>query len=503
MKKFKLLSLLLCCILLAQCAIPRAYATEETEETEESTAEETTLPVAEAIDPAAVPDVSYGNAPVNYGCRTLDGQSPLGGSERILETATSAFVYETTTQTIVYSYNPDAHVALGSIAKVMTALIAIESGNLTDSITVSTREISQLPAGAITFGLKNGEVVTVEDVLQCLIVESANDAALVLAEYVAGTEAEFVKLMNARASEIGCTDTVFVNCHGLDNAGQYTSARDVAKMTVEACKNPIFKELFGSISYKFPATNKREEEKSLTSVNYLMSQQILQKYNDQRVTGAMPSYVSPASGASITFTAEDKGMEYVMVIMGATRRYDEKATWRAEYYGNFEEAIDLLEYTFKGYKINRVLYSGQAFKTFQVGNGQNSVVGASQTDLDTVVPVNAKMSSFVEKYSLSGGGLSAPIKQGEQIATVQLWYGTSCIAETELYAMSEVRTASESGLSISNAASKESSKLQSFLGVLCLIVIVPVAVYLTYNSIMRSRMRARRRRRRSARRRSR
>lgn len=196
-------------------------------------------------------------------------------------------------------------------------------------------------------------------------------------------------------------------------------------------------------------------------------------------------------------------MKYVYIILGATRRFVNGSSWRVEYYGNFDEAIDLLEYTMTNYRINRILYPGQALKTFQVGNGQNSVVATPNVSLDTVVPVNAKMSSFIEKYTLSGGAIAAPIAQGDQIATVQLWYGTSCVAETELYAMSDVRTTAESGVKISNAATKDDSDLLSFLGILCLIILVPIAIYLTYNSIMRSRIRAKRRRRRASRRRSR
>lgn len=502
MKKIKLLSILLCAILLLDCAAPVVSAT-QSEETTDDTSEETTAAVAETIDPSMIPNVSYGNASIVYGCRTLDGQAPLGGSDRLLASASSAFVYEVTTDTIVYAYNPDNHLAPGSLAKIMTAMLALEHGQLSDSITVSTREISKLPVGSITYGLKNGEIVTLEDVLYCLMMNSANDAALVIAEYVAGNEEEFVKLMNARAKELGCTDTNFVNCHGLEDAQQYTSARDMARITVAACENETFREIFGSINYVFPETNKRDETEKLKSDNHLITQDYITKFFDQRVTGGMPSYVSPAIGASISFTAEGNGMKYVYIILGATRRFVNGSSWRVEYYGNFDEAIDLLEYTMTNYRINRILYPGQALKTFQVGNGQNSVVVTPNVSLDTVVPVNAKMSSFIEKYTLSGGAIAAPIAQGDQIATVQLWYGTSCVAETELYAMSDVRTPEESGVKISNAATKDDSDLLSFLGILCLIILVPIAIYLTYNSIMRSRIRAKRRRRRASRRRSR
>ena len=502
MKKNTLLIVLLCLVMLLQSFPLTAMATEVTEEEEETevVTEEETVEIT-----YAVPEYTSTSAPVLYGCRTINAQIPLAGSERMLDSAKGAFVYEVNTGTVLYAYNPDLRVSPGSLVKLVTALVAIEYGNLNDKITVSTREISKLPVGAITSGLKNGEVVTLEDVLHCLIIESANDAALVLAEYVAGSEADFVPLMNERIQEMGCTDTYFTNCHGLDDSNQYTTARDMAKITTAACENEIFKELFGTVSYTVPATNKMDEERKLESGNHLMYQGIITKFNDSRVTGAMPSYTSAASGASITFTAEDNGMDLVFVILGATRTYASNG-WKVEVYGNFEEALDLLEFAFSGYKISRVFYSGQAFKSFQVGNGQNNVVGMPMEEIDSVVPTGTKMSNYTTKYTVAGGGLSAPIRAGDKVATVQLWYATSCIAETTLYAMSDIASLTDTGLEISNAASRDDSDLSGllgFLGVVALVILIPMAVYLTYNSIMRSRVRAKRRRRRASRRRSR
>ena len=490
MKKNKFLILILCLALLIRGAALPAAATEASEE--------------EATE-ATVALANVGDAAIVNGCRTMEGMSSLAGSDRILDTASAAFVYELNTDTLIYSYNPDLRLYPGSLSKMLTALIAIEYGELSDQITVSTREISQLPVGSITAGLKNGEVVTLEDVLYALILTSANDAALIVAEYVAGDEASFVKLMNERAVELGCTNTYFTNCHGLDDAAQYTTARDMARITKAAAENETFKEIFGATKYTIEPTNKYEEQRKLESGNHLVYDAVLPQFNDTRVTGGMPSYVSAASGASIAFTAEDNGMSLVVVLIGCTRTYKDNG-WQADYYGNFNEALDVLEFVYNGYRINRVVYTGEALKTFQVGNGLNAVVGCPLEDIDSVVPTGTKMSNLIEKYAIVNGGLNAPIKEGDKIATVQLWYGTSCIAETELYAMSDISSVTDTGLSISSAASRDDSNLSDFLGflgVLCLIILVPLAVYLTYNSIMRSRVRARRRRRRASRRRSR
>ena len=483
MKKNRFLILVLIVLMLLQAVVP-AWATE--------TEEETTLPAA-----------TSGNATVNFGCKTIEAQIPLGGSDRMLDTATSAFIYEKNTDTVIYAYNPDLPVYPGVLTKMITALIAIERGNLEEEIYVSTTSFSTLPAGALNAKLKYGEIVTLKDLLYMMMLASANDAALIIAQYIAGSEEEFVKLMNEKVLEMGCTNTYLTNCHGLDNTEQHTTARDMARITMACTENETFCEIFAAKKYTVEATNK-SDQRDLISLNYLIEETIAPKFNDSRVKGGMPSYVSEASGACIAFTAESNNMDCVMIIMGAEREYSDSGV--ASYYGNFEEAVDMLEYTFSGFSVKRVLYSGQAVKTFQVGNGENNVVGTPEVEIDTIVPSGVQMENLIEKYTLVGGGLNAPIEKGDDLAIVQLWYGPSCIAETTLYAMSGVRTADDPDISISGQASRDDSNVGGFLkflGIICLIVVIAMAVYLGYNSFMRSRMRARRRRRRASRRRSR
>lgn len=477
MRKKSLFILLLCLSLVLQSFPAAVRAEEDTEE------------------PAPVGDVT-----VSSGCKTIEAMSPLGGTQRRLETAQAAFVYEANTDTVIYSYNADLKLFPGSLSKILTALIGIERANLDDKITVSTREISQLPVGSITAKLKEGEVVTMEDVLHALILTSANDAALIIAGHIAGNEAAFVQMMNQRAAQLGCTNSKFTNCHGLDDANQYTSARDMARITHAAMENETFAKLFGTMSYTIPPTNRSEKGRDLASGNHLMYDLVITKYNDQRVTGGMPSYSSAVAGASIAFTAEDQGMDLVFVIMGATRTFNDNGN--ADYYGNFDEAQELLHYVFNGYKINQILYPGQALHQFKVNDGECSVVGTPDVSIDAVLPADANMKNLIMKYSVVDGGISAPIDKGDKIAAVQLWYGASCIAAIDLFAMSEVRDKDETGVEI-YGPSRNDSDIWGLLGIILLILVVVMAAYLGYNWYRRALARARRRKRRSSRRRSR
>lgn len=493
--------LLLCLLLAVQLISLPVYATQT----------EAGAPPTEAGPQPTAPDAQFGTATVQSGCRTIDAQIPLGGSERILETAQAAFIFERNTGTLVYSYNPDEQIYPGTLTKMLNLIVALENCDSLDAeVTVSTRNYNTLPAGARNSKLKEGEVLTLRDLMYCMIDNGANDAALTIAEYIAGSEEAFVQMMNAYAQEAGCTNTTILNCHGLNKSGQVTTARDLAKIMIAASRNADFNEIMGAKGYVVQATNKTPDDKKTgkpvrdyKSLNYLQDNRIVTKYYDRRVTSGIASYTE-ASGASVAFTAEDGPMSYVMVIMGAVREYAANG-YTPKYYGNFEEAWDALSFAFDNYKICRLLHDGQSMNQFPVGNGENQVVGQTHTAMDALLPIDAKLKSLILKYSVVNGGLNAPIEKDQVVATMQVWYRNSCIAETELYAMSRVRAVSDKNLQVQGVGHNDSnvSGILSFIGVVSLVLIVPVAVYLVVNNMRRTIARNRRRRRRRSRRRTR
>lgn len=501
MKKKRILSsLLVLSVLIGVFAVP-VFASETTSDpTETYTAPTETVPDPDATVP--VSDAPFGSVSQLYGCRTIDGEKPLGGSDRRLDSAQAAFVYEVNTQTVVYAYNPDLELRPGALSKIVTALIAIERCNMDDVVVVSSRNISRLPAGSMNKNLKEGEEVTVGDLVYCLLLEQANDAAVAISEHIAGNMNAFVGMMNQRVQEMGCSHTEFANVHGLDNADQHTTARDMAKIVTEAINNETFREIFGTVKYTVPATNRSEERDLLTS-NYLIDNHILQVYMDDRVTGGMQTYVSAASGAGLVCTAKsrDEKMNYVMVVLGCERSFTERGT--VEEYGNYDDMQDLIQYIFNNFKINRVLYEGQAFEQFPVIGGESNVVGEVQVNTDSILPVNAHMENLIREFNIIGGP-TAPIEKGQKIGTMQLWYRDSCLTEAELFAMEGVKSQDNSGLSIRGLTTdgSDNSGWAKTVWIVCLVIIVPVAGYLVINSYLRQRRRAQRRRRRAGRRRS-
>lgn len=439
--------------------------------------------------PSANSDLAFGSVCILNGCRTIDSYVPLAGSDRLLDSAQAAFAFERSTGTLVYAYNPDLHLPAGSLAKMVVALLALEYCEVDEVLTV--RQNNRFTSGGI--GLKNEEELTVNDLLHALIMQNAADAAYVLSDRIAGTTDAMVTLMNNRARQMGCTDTNFTNVYGGDNTQAYTTARDLARITAECTKNEKFNEIFAATSYTIPATN-RSDARTFESLNYFVDSKNISKFYDSRVINGMPSY-GESTGASLVCTAKSKNMDMIFVVMGCTRQLYDNG-WQVKIYGNFEEAQTLINYVFNNFKSTRILYDGQALKQFSVSGGDCNLVAEPHLDLDTILPKDAQMSNLIMEYTDTG--LSAPISQGDIVATVEVWYRNSCLHEAELYAMQDVRTTSNSGLEILGGADRSGSesRLSSYVLRICLVVLIGVAGYLGVNRILRMRRRAKSRRRR-------
>lgn len=497
MKKFNYLSIALCLSVFLQCLLLPAAATAT-----ETTALSATGSVPETISlPLEAEEPAFGTVSIQKGCRTINGMVPLAGSDPRLATAQSVFLYESTTDTVVYAYNPDTQVHPGTLAKIMLSMIVLENCELDDKVTVTEGIQSYIPAGSGNIKLKSNEVLTVDQLLHAVIMQNANDAAVALAHHVSGTTGEFLQLMNNRAKQLGCTNTEFGNISGLYTAQSLSTSRDIAKILREAMKNDDFKEIMKTQTYKIPATEMMEEREFNTQ-NYFIYDRDLQDFFDDRVTGGMQSYHAD-TGASIAITAESKGMTYIAVVLGAVRTFAENG-WMPLNYGNFNEMSELIEFGFSQFKVNRIIYDGMSLSQFVVNGAESHVVGEARVDIDSVVPNSAQMNNLQMNYKIVDGGLRAPIKEGQLIATLEVQYRNSVMAEAEVYAVSGVKSMDNTGVTIRSTAVRsdsDTSGVLSVVGTISVIILGLGIAYLAFNAYMRSKMRARRKKRRAARRR--
>ena len=381
-----------------------------------------------SLPAAAAPDDSVVN-----GSYSLDASSPVLGTEQAVSNMQAAIVYERSGQTLMYAWNPDEPVYPSSLVKIMTAMLVIQNSAMDQVVTVSQNALSSVPSDAVSCDLVADEVITVQDLLYCMMVGSANDAAAVLAENVMGTQQAFVDKMNHTASEIGCTGTNFVNVHGLHHEQQYSTARDLAKILNAAMELELFREIFGTVEYTVPATNK-SEARELFSGNYLISGEV-EIYFDSRVTGGRTGIAADGTRC-IASSAEQNGLSLITVVLGSESQFEDDG-YTVKVFGSYSETSALLDMGFTGFARTQVLYKDQALKQCTVLNGASDVVLGSSVEVSAVLPYDITPDQLSYRYD-DLTGFSAPIKKGDVLSSLEIWHDNICIAKTELYAMNSV-----------------------------------------------------------------
>lgn len=372
---------------------------------------------------------------ITAGCSTLDGKVSLKGSEKLLDTAKAVILYELDSKTLVYSWNPDQKLDPSGMNKIMTAMLAIEMGNPDAVVTVSRAALDSVGIGAVSAGLKAGEQISLRDLLYCMMVGSANDAAAVIAEHIGGSQPGFVGLMNQRAQELGCENTQFMNPSGLSHDGQYSTARDLAKITEAALEDELFVELFSAVKYTVPATNESELREIVTT-NYLMSQDTVRNQYDERVTGGKTGALS-TTDRSLISTAVSDGKRYLSVVMSAKGTVTANGL-SVKTFGSFEETRALLDHGFENYSVRQLLHDNQVMEQFSVSGGENDVIARPSGSVISSLPVDAVPLDVKYQCVQLAEGLKAPIRKGQVIGTVEVWFRDLCVGQCDLVAMHDV-----------------------------------------------------------------
>ena len=373
--------------------------------------------------------------PVADSCITLDAQSSLAGNSQLLPTAQAAVLYAQDSDTMVYSWNADLRIDPSGMNKIMTALIALETEDTAALVTVTSTAINSIKIGSMSAGLKAGECLTLLDLLFLMMVGSANDAAAVIAEHISGSQAAFVSLMNQRALDLGCTNTNFLNPTGLSAEGQYSTARDLAKITNAALGLDAFVELFSAIEYTIPATDTTAERKVVTT-NYMMSDAAVRDQLDDRITGGKTGALSTTERSLIS-TAEKDGQRYLAVVMSAKGTMTDDGT-AVRTFGNFSETKLLLDHAFSQYAKHQLLSNSKVMAQFKVIDGENDLAVSSSQAVSALMPNDMK-ADLVTYRCVEATNLSAPITKGDVVGAVELWYNGICVAQSELIAMHDVK----------------------------------------------------------------
>lgn len=227
-------------------------------------------------------------------------------------TSTAAVIMEDSTNTVLYAKNADQQLYPGGTVKVMTTLLALENTQLTDQVTMTDTGVSGVTDGGANISAQLGEVFTIEQCLYAMLLSSANDVALQIAEHIGGSVDGFVQMMNDRAAQLGCTGTVFTNPTGLPDENQHTTAHDMALIMKAAIDNDTFRTIAGTTSYTISATNVSGGERVLTN-NFSMLNSANAAYYPNCI-GGREGYTE-ASGSTLVCGAEKNGATLIAVVL--------------------------------------------------------------------------------------------------------------------------------------------------------------------------------------------
>lgn len=327
----------------------------------------------------------------------------------------SAILIEKETGTVIYEKDADRVLEPASVTKVMTILLiveAIERGDLSlnDIITCSTRASSM---GGSQVYLKEGEQLSLHDMLKSIVVSSANDAAVAVAEHMCGSEAGFVSMMNERAGQLGMTNTNFNNCTGLmDDPEHVTTARDISIMSRELISHDMIKE------YTTIWTDTiRGGEFGLSNTNKLVR-------HYEGATGLKTGFTN-RSMYCLSATAERNGVEYIAVIM-----HGETSAKR------FEDAKTLLSYGFANYALADTAPS-DILPPVPVVLGKSETVQPVAANAKKLLLPKSEISGISYEVELCGK-ISAPVCTGDKLGTVSVYSGDKVIYSYDLIASDEV-----------------------------------------------------------------
>ena len=338
----------------------------------------------------------------------------------------SAILIESKTGKILYEKNSNEKKYPASTTKILTAIIALENCNLTDTVSASYNAIMSIPSGYSIAEIKEDEILTVEQLLNVFLIHSANEAGYILAEHISGTISDFADLMNKKALEIGCTNTHFTNPSGIQDENHYSTAHDMALIAQYCMKNETFRQIVSKTSYTLEPTNKTSEERHFFTTNDLIKTS--SEYYYPYCIGIKTGYTSKAKNCLISASQKD-GLELITVVLGAEFTEEGKSARNTD-------TINLFNYGFENYKYQEILAKNSIIKNITIKNAtkeSQELPIIAENSIISLVPTNIDIASLEPVISINEN-LEAPISEGTILGSIKytidgLEYSTNLCAE--------------------------------------------------------------------------
>lgn len=355
--------------------------------------------------------------------------------EPIEVNAKAALLVDVSNDTILYGKNETKKMYPASITKVMTAMLvleAVERGELTmdQMITASEQAFFDMDPDGSSAGIEPGEVMSVKDLLYCMMLVSANESCNILAEAVDGSIAAFVARMNSRALELGCQNTHFTNTHGLHNADHYTTAWDLYLIAREALKNETFMTICNTLAYDVPATNMSESRELHTSNSLISNWRILGYLYDG--AEGIKTGTTDEAGYCLLSSAVRAGQRLVCVVLGCEGSGTD--------IHSFSDSADLYDYGFDNFSTKDILSDDEliAEVPVELSKETNYVIVHPAADASAILPNDVDPATLERTVTLTNEVAYAPIAKGDVLGEITLTYDGRVCARVPLLAQYDV-----------------------------------------------------------------
>ena len=337
---------------------------------------------------------------------------------------------ELKSNSIIYGKELDMKRYPASLTKIMTCMLAIEYGNPTDILTVSETALQNLHAAGSSAGLVAGEEMSLDNMLYCIMLWSANEGCNVIGEHISGNVESFVELMNNTAQALGMENTHFANTHGLHDENHYTTVRDMTILARWAWNNETFRRYATTTAYEVPATNK-SDVRVLHTTNYLTSTDVDARYYYSYASGIKTGYTTPAGGCLIS-TATDGDAEYMSIVTGCD-------LWSNDQDMRFIETKRMFRHAFETYSFMQILTDSVMLDQPTVKNavGRGDVVVHAADNVTVLLPNTCTPEDITVRLSYDGE-LTAPLTKGQKVGTVTVLYQGVTLAVSDLLALTNV-----------------------------------------------------------------
>ena len=350
-----------------------------------------------------------------------------------LNYAQSALLMDMNSGRVLYSKNPDERVFPASITKIMTGIIALETGNMNDTVAATYDALKTITLEDSAMGILLDEELTMEQLVNGMLIHSANDAANVIAVHLAGSVEGFADMMNQKAQELGMTGTHFVNACGSHDDNHYTTARDIAILAKYAMQNEQFREIVKTVIYKISPTNRYTQERTLVNTNMFLSTILSTYHYYPPAIGVKTGHTSQA-GYCLASAASYNETELMAVVMNCDN-LDTKANAYS-----YTESKRLFDFGFDNYTHQTLVSVGDIVNDSKVYEAKNDMRVAVTVDTDVSALISNKEGStdFVRPVYDMPEQVSAPIAKGDALGTVTYYYNDVPVGSANLVATNDV-----------------------------------------------------------------